>query len=208
MGLEAQCARLVASCGKNTDRKQGWTFTLTVSFFYTDDWWHVFYQPQKICSKDAAVEVWLGRFVVLLCKVTLMSRQLAVWQPGFGTDSDFLHQQKRKSSCVAMNFLIETLPRIIWSDLGLWITCSALWLKMSDCSSSLKRCMFKAAEVILLFHLNTCSKFYLLQPHRSCMCIVLASAVVWLGLADMQVLQMTELVDFCHLLQIYISSLW
>lgn len=123
-------------------------------FFYTDDWWHIFYQPQKICSKDVAVEVWLGGFVVLLCRVTLMSRQLAVWQPGFGTDSDFLHKQKRKSSCIAMNFLIETPPRIIWSDLCLWITCSALWLKMSECSSSLKQCAFKAAEVISPFHLE------------------------------------------------------
>lgn len=42
--------------------------------------------------------------------------------------------------------------------------------------------IFKATELILLVHLNTCKKFELLMPHRSCVSIVLASVVVWLRL--------------------------
>lgn len=152
MGLEAQCARLVASCGKKTDRKQGWTSTLTVSFFYTDDWWHIFYQPQKICSKDVAVEVWLGCFALqsdthvkaVGCLATWVWHRL--WLPPPAEEEVILHRDELLS--------IETPPRIIWSDLCLWITCSALWLKMSECSSSLKWRVFKAAEVISPFHLE------------------------------------------------------
>lgn len=189
MGLEAQCARLVASCGRKTDRTvTGFNIHIYCHLNPILFWW---FYPEKLYFFNCWGMVKL--FFVLFCSVMWHSRKgswlfgkLDVtpthWLPPPAEEEVILHCGELLDSDSPSDHLIRSLS----VNYLFCFVVENVWLKSS---SSLKRGVLKAT--VTLSYLTGSSEHLLKvlitvasQKLRIELWIVLASALVWLRLEE------------------------